>query len=176
MKKVWGIIIGLSMSGAVHAGQAYNKPESLQVEPTQEWDHIIEVSKQLFKDKEIQQAGNEAVAAFQKLLCLSVKKITTKVSPSEKEKIVSLVQLLNRMIDVYGNTGPDGITIDDEAAEELRQLGQELMILLMPLVMLTQDSVFVEKQMQLLQDTRFKLYNGVKRTMNKLVAQVESYE
>lgn len=168
MKKVWGIIISVSMVGGLHAaGQA--------IDPVQEWDHIIEASKKLFNDKEVQQAGHEALTALQKFLFLSVKKITTQISPSEKEKVISLIQLLNRMIEVYGNTGPDGLTIDDEAAEELRQLGQELMILVMPLLMLTQDPVFVEKQMSLLQDTRLNLYNGVKRTMHQLVDQIEKY-
>lgn len=166
MNKIWGmIVISLGMSGVTSA---------VNQNPTEEWQHIIEATKKLSADKEMQQAVQATITALQNMLSLGLKKITRQVSPTEKEKIVGMIQLINRMVDICGDSARSGVAIDSEAADELRQLGQELMVLVMPLMFLAQDPAFANEQAQLLQDIRLPAYNNVKRIINQLNNELQS--
>ncbi len=165
MNKIWGIIIlGFGINGVMKADENIN---TIQINPAEQWRHIVEVTKNLSHDKEMQEAVQATMTSLQNVLSLGTKKIAHQISTAEKENLVLAVQLLQRMIDISGDSVRTGVT-DDETAEELRQLAQELMVIVMPLMFLMQDPTFANEQVKMLQDLRFGLYNTAKRTVATL--------
>ncbi len=191
MNKLWGmIVISLGINGMMLAEPTKEIEEVVdqnlmleeieitkdltleEKEITKEWRHIVEATKKLATDQEMQKAVRATVTAFEKMLSLGVKKVARQVSPTEKEMIVILMQLLNRVVDIHSDSIRSGVALDHEAAEELRQLDQALIMLVAPLLLLRQDRVFIGEQMPLVRDFRIEIYNSLQRILNTLNAEL----
>ncbi len=159
MKRIVSVaILGLSM-GAIQA-----------IEPADEWKHIVDVTKQISTDNEVQESINNVFIAIENALSLSVNKISKEISASEKEKLATLIHILKRIIDKYGAVVEAGNfeDINQEAKDEINQLGQELLIIGMPILLLSQDPDFARSHEKLLLEVRLKAYDGIKRTVARL--------
>ena len=159
MKKVWGIIlVVLGIGSAVYAAD-FN-----------EWHHIIQATKKVSTDKEVQQAVQDAVIATQRALSLTVKKIASQVSPSEKAILAEMVKLLKQMSEKYYTMVKRGNfdNVDAEGQEELREMSQELMNLVIPVMFLMQDPRFVNEQKAVFQNTYVRVCENIKQTMTQL--------
>ncbi len=162
MKKLLVIVLlGLGMQGIIQSMEP-------TIEPMKEWRHIIEASKKVANNKEVQQAVHDTIAALEKTLSLMVKKIAQEVSPSEKANIESIIHMLKRMVDAYDEAIRTGQEISDATAEEVRQLGQDLMVLIMPLIFLAQDPVFAQEQQNVLQNARSTVYKGIQHLIDQV--------
>lgn len=187
---MWGLIlVGLGMTSVLYTAnpieesQDYTEQleqarlEQLRLEELrlmEEWRHIVTAAKKISTDKEMQRAMQKTADAIQNLLSIGIKKIAHEVSPAERAKMVFIVQLIQRMVEISNQAIYNGNALEGEVADEMRQIGQTLMILMAPLIALTQDPQFIAEQTETLQNARVRIYNNVKRTVDQLNNDIQS--
>lgn len=175
--------MGFGMTAAIYGANPLEdsidetRQEELRLEEMrlmEEWRHIITATKKVSTDKEMQRAVQQAADAIQNMLSVGIKKIARAVSPAERAKLGVMMQLLQRMVEVSSNAVYTGNGLEGDDADEVRQIGQTLLMLMAPLMILSQDPQFVTEQAASLQNARVGIYRNVKKTVDQLSNDIQS--
>lgn len=148
-------------------------PGNANEQAIQEWQHIIGVAKDTIAGDEMQQAAQQVVVAVQKMVSLGAQNIARKLSFSEKVKLIDLVDALKELLDncndaVRANSLPEG-----NAKKEINKMGQKIMILGLPLLMLAQDKNFRDDNALFFESFRVQMYDSLKQMVHQVSAELQ---
>ena len=136
----------------------------------QDWKHLMDITMEVSTDKEVQRSIDQLMVAFKNTMRLSFRKIARKSSVSQKQKLAALLHILNQLLVKYAAAIESGNidALDEKTQEEINQLGQEMMILVLPALMTMQDPKTAHASEALLKDLRVKAFNGLRDTVAQL--------